>query len=254
MSRIDNSYDNLIYQPRSQSEAEIGYILASTASALAYKALPSFSNPFKKQMTREWNNNHLYKDVFINSINKSKLQEKGLKLIHEIGSSDIGKGLNACYIPSEKVIKLNLEKASISGFHELGHAMNHLNGGFGKILQNLRRPGMIIAGIMAPIALLSRSKPRGEKRNFGDFIQDNCGKIAFISMLPTVAEEALASYRGIQIAKKSGLNDALAKNLRKFYGKALLSYAGYALVTGVSVFLASKITEVFTRPKLIQKP
>ena len=85
-----------------------------------------------------------------------------------------------------------------------------------------------------------------------DKIEDNCGKIAFAAMLPTVAEEALASRNGIKIAREAGLAEPLIKNLKKFYGKALLSYGGYALLTGASVFIASKITEIFTRPKKVE--
>lgn len=252
ISERNNS--RVFYAPRSQADIQMGYWLATAASALAYKALPSFSNPFKKQITKEWNNNHLYKDIFLSSLEKSGLKEKNVKIINEIGTSDIGKGLNACYIPAKKEVVLNLDKASISGFHELGHAMNHLNGGFGKILQKLRGPGMALSGLMASVALFTRNKPDDEKKDFKDFIQDNCGKIAFIGMLPTVVEETLASYKGIELAKKSGLAKPQVQNLKKFYGKALLSYIGYALVTGVSVFLASKITEMFTRPKKIEIP
>ena len=72
-------------------------------------------------------------------------------------------------------------------------------------------------------------------------------------MLPTVAEEALASHKGIKLAKQAGLSEPLVKNLRKFYGKALLSYAGYAVLTGISVFAMSKITELFTRPKKVER-
>ena len=54
------------------------------------------------------------------------------------------------------------------------------------------------------------------------------------------------------MAKKAGLGETAVKNLKKFYGKALLSYAGYALVTGLSVFAASKIMDKFTRPKKVE--
>lgn len=242
------------YEQRTQEEAELGYILAGLASAAIYKALPKFSNPFLKQISKEHANNHLYKDAFLKSIENSGLKEMGLELIHNANpSTDIGKGLNACYIPMDKQIVLNTEKATISGFHELGHAANHLKGKFGKILQYLRKPGYAIAGFMGTIAVLSRNKPKGEKRDIKDFLQDNCGKIAFIAMLPTVAEETLASYKGIKFAKEAGLSDNLIKNLKKFYGKALLSYGGYALLTGFATYVASKITEIFTRPKKIEE-
>jgi hypothetical protein len=72
-------------------------------------------------------------------------------------------------------------------------------------------------------------------------------------MLPTVVEEALASYKGIKIAKEAGLAKPQIQNLKKFYGKAWLSYAGYALVAGVAAFLSNKIMDTFTRPKKIEE-
>lgn len=258
MTSINSSnYDRTMYSQPSQETAQVAYWLASAATALVYKTLPSFSNPFLKQMTKEHANNHLYKDAFIKSIDLSKLKEKGLTLISETNpTTDIGKGLNACFIPSTKEIKLNLDKASISGFHELGHAMNSMKGSFGKVLQKLRGPGMYFSGIVASIAMLTRNKPKaekGEKRDVKDWVQDNCGKLAFLGMLPTVAEEALASYKGIKIAKEAGLAKPQIQNLKKFYGKAWLSYAGYALVAGVAAFLSNKIMDTFTRPKKIEE-
>ena len=257
VSNISSNYyyktsDESYVRP-SRESAELGYVLATAATALVYKALPSFSNPFLKQMSKEHANNHIYKDVFAKAVENSGLKKMGLSIVKETNpATEIGKGLNACYIPDLKIIKLNPYKASISGFHELGHAVNHLKGGIGKFLQKLRRPGYAIAGLMSYFALFSRDKAKGEKRNIKDYIQDNCGKIAFIAMLPTVLEESLASHRGVKLAKEAGLEASAVKNLKKFYGKALLSYGGYALVTGVAVYVASKITEMFTRPKKIQ--
>ncbi len=270
MTKIENSYykqggyyypknqdsenpSGYYYKPRSQESAELGWVLASVASGLVYKLLPSFSNPFLKQMGKEHANNHFYKDVFEKSVELSGLKEKGLKIIHEANpATDIGKGFNACFVPATKEIHLNKNLASISGFHELGHAINNMKPGIGRLLQKLRKPGYTIAALMGTVALFSRSKPKDAERNPLEFVQDNCGKIAFAAMLPTVIEESMASYKGIQAAKKAGLTKPLVNNLKKFYGKALLSYAGYALVTGISVFAASKIMEKFTRPKKVE--
>ena len=104
---------------------------------------------------------------------------------------------------------------------------------------------------MGTVALFTRPKPKDAPRNTWDWVQDNCTAIAVAGMLPTVAEEALASYKGVKAAKQAGLADKLVKNLRKFYGKALLSYLGHAAVTGLSVYAMSKIMETFTRPKKI---
>lgn len=256
MNRINN-YDNYDYIRPSQSSIEAGYLLASIASGVVMAALPSFSKPFMKQMPKEHYRNHLYKDAFEKSIEQSGLKDKGVKIIHtEFSPFDTGiidkevkAGMNAYYSPSQKIIKINKNKASIAGFHEAGHAYNHLISKTGKLLQKCRQPGYAIAGLMGTIALFPKKKAKGEKRNAYDFILDNCGKIAFLAMLPTVIEETMASHHGIKMAKKAGLSKDLIKNLKKFYSKALLSYGGYALVTGLSVYAASKITEVFTRPK-----
>ena len=255
MPQVNNSHNNsqnYYYKKPDPLASEAGLIVASAATGLIYKALPSFSNPFLKQMTKEWSNNHIYEDSFLKAVKLSGLDKKGLKIIDErLPHTDIGKGLNACFIPKTKQIKLNMEKASISGFHELGHAMNNMKGGFGKILQKLRGPGMAIAGLMGSIALFSRNKPEDAEKNVMDVVQDNCGKIAFVAMLPTVAEESLASIRGIKMAKKAGLGEAAVKNLKKFYGKALLSYAGYAALAGFATYVTSKIMDKFTRPKKV---
>ena len=275
MTTINTNYNypnnGYTYVPRSKEDAEKGFLLASIASAAVMGALPYFSKPFAKQMKAEHSNNNLYRDAFFKSIDISGLKDSGvtfqnmkfsiddLKKIgtpmeSEIVNKDMKAGMNACYVPSLKQVRLNADKATISGFHELGHAMNHLQSKTGKLLQMCRKPGYVIAGLMGTVALFSRKKPKESDSGFGDFVQNNCGKIAFAAMLPTVVEEALASYKGVKLAKQSGLDDKLIKNLKKFYGKAWLSYAGYAVATGLSVFAASKITERFTRPKKVEVP
>ena len=269
MTRISDNmygYDGYVYIPRSKNDATTGFILASMASSAIMGTMPLFTKPFMKQMKQEHSNNHLYKDAFFKSFDISGLKEKGVRILDtqftaldrlaadkkQIIDRDIKAGLNACYAPNQKVVKLNAEKATISGFHELGHAMNNLKGRFSKILQKCRYPGYTIAGLMGTVALFSASKPKDAPKDLDDYIRDNCGKIAFIAMLPTVAEEALASYKGIKLAQKSGLDKSLIKNLKKFYSKALLTYAGNAVATGLAVFAASKITEYFTRPEKVK--
>lgn len=267
VGNIPNSYNynGNTYVPRSKEEAEAAAAIAMAASALIYKALPPFSNPFLKQMSKEHGKNYIYKDSFIKAVDLSGLKEKGLKVTHmdftsadltlpknKIENYDVKAGLNAFFNPQTTEIVLNTNKASITGFHELGHAMNNMSGKLGKILQALRQPGYWLAGVMASVALLTRPKPKDAPRDLMDWVQDNCHWIAVAGLLPTVAEEALASHNGIKMAKKAGLAEPVIKNLRKFYGKALLSYSGYALITGVSVHAMSKIMELFTRPKKIE--
>lgn len=259
------NYNGNTYRRRTRTEAEIGTVVASVATAIMYGVLPSFSNPFINQIKKEHSNNHLYKDSFFRAVEKSGLKEKGLKICHydflpsdatipkeQIQFYDVKQGLNAFFNPETKEIALNTNKASITGFHELGHAMNNMSGKFGKILQKLRKPGYTLAGIMGTIAIINRTKPKEAPKNLLDKIQDNCAWIAVVGMLPTVMEEALASHNGIKMAKTVGLSEPLVKNLKKFYGKALLSYIGYAAVTGLSVYVLNKITDFFTRPQKVQ--
>ena len=169
-------------------------------------------------------------------------------------SKDFVTGKNACFIPETKQVVVNTDKISIAGFHELGHAMNNLMSKYGvKYLAKLRAPGYAIAGLMEYFAIFSRTKPKGAPRSFTDFIEDNCGKIAFLTMLPVVAEEAVASYRGVKLAKKAGLPDTMIKSMKTLYEKALLTYGGRAVLGGLAVYTSRKIMDAFTRPKQIKQ-
>ena len=250
-------YDGNQYIPRTTSDGNKGFILASMASSAIMGTLPLFGKPFEKQLLKEHRQNFLYKDAFIKSLEVSGLDKKGVRIIPMEYSNipnDYVLGKNAAYFPKEKLVKINTDKISIAGFHELGHAMNDITGKMGKFLSKLRWPGRIIAGWMGTIALFSRPKPKDAPKSGFDYIKDNCGKIAFACMLPTVFEEGMASYKGLKLAKKSGLAEPLIKNMKKLYGKALLTYIGHATATGLAVGAASMIMDKFTRPKKIEEP
>jgi len=271
MTRVTSyTYDNNgnIYQNRSTKDTVAGLVLAEFASAAIMGALPHFSKPFQKQIAREEINNPQYKDLLFDAFEKSGLKDKGVNLVHtELSNSDkflirtgqknavqhldVKIGRNAFYSPNSKTVCLNTDKAAITGFHELGHAMNHLSSTVGKVLQKCRKPGYVVASLMGTIALFSRRKPENSDKNFLDFIRDNCGKIAIIAMLPTVTEESMASIKGIKLAKAATHDKNLLKSIKNIYGKALLSYGGFMLISGLSIYATSKITEKFTRPKKI---
>lgn len=77
--------------------------------------------------------------------------------------------------PKERVVRINTDKISSAGFHELGHAMNDITGKTGKILSKLRWPGRIAAGWMGTIALFSTPNQKMLQTGY-DHIKDNCGK------------------------------------------------------------------------------
>lgn len=249
-----NSYyfDGNQYIPRTQIDREKGFLFASMASSAILGALPLFGKPFSKQLVKEHTQNHLYKDAFENSLKISGLADKGVRIIPAqfLGNlSDEACGLNAYFNPKNKHVCINTDKISIAGFHELGHAMNDISGKMGKFLSKLRWPGRTAAIYLGYVALFSRNKPKEAPKNKLDFIKDNCGKLAFACMLPTVFEEGMASYKGVKLARKTGLSEPLIKNMKKLYGKALLTYIGHAVATGLAVGAASIIMDHFTRPK-----
>lgn len=259
MVSVNNTYyyNGNQYQPRTEKDNTEGFLLASVVSSAIMGTLPLFGKPFEKQLQKEVSNNHFYKDAFLNSLSKAGLDSKGVKIepaqfVSNIGG-DFASGKNACYIPTTKQILVNTDKISIAGFHEVGHAMNHLTGKVGKILQKLRGPGYALAGLMGTVALFSRPKPKEAPRGAGDFIKDNCGKIAFLAWLPTVIEEAMASFKGIKLARQCGVDESLIKNMKKLYAKAFMTYAGRAAATGLAVGAASMIMDKYTRPKKIEE-
>ncbi len=249
-------YNGNQYIPRDASNGNNGFITASLASsAIMGTIMPLCSKPFERQLAREHSQNYLYKDAFYKAAEASGLNKKGVKIIPMEYSkliNDYTAGKNASYSPRERLVRINTDKISIAGFHELGHAWNDIKGNLGKVLSKLRWPGRIAAGWLGTIALFSSPKPKDAPKNTFDKIKENSGKIAFACMLPTVLEEGLASYHGIKIARKTGLAEPLIKNMKKLYKKALLTYAGHAAATGLAVGAANMIMQKFTRPKKVE--
>lgn len=249
-------YDGNQYIPRSAADGNTGFITASLASsAIMGTIMPLCGKPFERQLAKEHSQNFLYRDAFLKAPKISGLEEKGVKIIPmELSklADDYSLGKNASYTPKEKLVRINTEKISVAGFHELGHAWNDIKGNIGKVLSKLRWPGRIAAGWMGTIALFSSPKPKDAPRNTFDKIKENSGKIAFACMLPTVFEEGLASYHGIKIARKTGLAEPLIQNMKKLYRKALMTYVGHAVATGLAVGAANMIMQKFTRPKKVE--
>lgn len=247
-------YEGNNYIPRTQNDGLKGFIFASLASSAIMGTLPAFSKPFISQLIKEHYRNDLYKDAFENSIKLSGLDKLGVEIAEAQkvpnGSAEFH-GQNAHFNLVSKKIVINTDKISIAGFHEAGHALNDLKRGVGKFLSKMRWPGRALAGFMGYVALFSRPKPKEAPKDGMDYLKDNCGKIAFLGMLPTVFEEGMASYKGVKLARKTGLAQPLIKNMKKLYSKALLTYIGHATVTGIAVGVASKIMDFYSRPQKV---
>ena len=251
------SYNGQDYKQRTLLSETEGFILASAISGAILSPLAYVGKPFLNQLKKEEVNNHLYKDTFEKALDLSGLKEKGVGIIKAQSESVpqmFKQGENAAFDPISKKVIINTDKISVAGFHELGHAMNALKSKFGvKYLAKMRVPGYAIAGLMEYFAIFSRKRPKGAPRSFTDIIEDNCGKIAFAAMLPIVAEEAIASIRGVRLAKKAGTPNFLIRNMKKLYAKALMTYAGRAVLGSIAIYASRKVMDYYTRPRPIEE-
>ena len=251
-----SSVNNSLYIKRSKEDAWKGYMLSTLASGAIMSGLLYAGIPFEKQLTKEYQNNNVYKDALYKAIKPeySGIPANTIEIVPaqiKFPNTPEAIGKNAYYSSKFNQIVLNTEKTTIAGFHELGHAMNNLKSFIPKYLQRFRHTGYVIAGLMEYFAIFSRTKPKGEKRNFTDFIEDNCGKIAFLALLPTVIEEAIASIKGINIAKKVGIGGSALKSMKALYTKAFMTYLARASLTGLAVGASRIIMDYYTRPKKI---
>lgn len=144
----------------------------------------------------------------------------------------------------------NMKKLPMAVFHEIGHAFNANKSGFWKIMQKMRRPASMLTAALVCYSMFSKSEETNnenqDKNNeptkgqkVKKFINDNIGKLTFLSMVPILAEEAMASIRGSSYVKEY-LNKDLAKQVSKMQKVTYITYASTAVFYGLSAYLAKK--------------
>ncbi len=216
---------------------------------------------FKQNMTEKMLKGYTRKISKLMPDNKD-LQNINLKTVYKFiskfYSSMIRKGLNAFYLSKTNFAATARNKASLI-FHEIGHASTANSSRLAKRLQGLVRRMPKLA--MLPLGLIAfchtniKSKPASEKSKFTktmDFVKDNAGKIVTLSFLPLVAEEALASFKGVNYARKV-LGNKQAAKIGLLYTLALSSYAGTALISGYAMKVASKVRDKIVYPNEYQR-
>ena len=159
----------------------------------------------------------------------------------------VEEGKNAFYHrPSKKIIIS--DKAQIYTMHKIGHAINYNVSKFGKVLTACRpKQGLFLAPFMLT-ALIKTKKEEGEKtEGFWDktttFIKNNIGKITFISFLPTLFDETVASLRAHSFAKKHLSPDLVAKQA-KMLGWAGSTYYIAAISASLLAYLSVKVKDM----------
>ena len=185
-----------------------------------------------------------------------KLEDRQKKKLTAAFKS-ITEGKNACYIPLTKTVALNNKKMAFSTFHELGHSINHASKGFAGKLHKCRNYFALLAPVLLFTSLLKKKKAKDEKpKGLWDktttFIKENCGKLTFACMIPTMAEEALASINANKLAKNV-LKPDLLKKLNKLNFKAWTSYFAGATIMSACAALGVWIKDRVAQPELANK-
>lgn len=163
------------------------------------------------------------------------------------------KGKNAFYHPITRQIMVNTKEMPFAAFHEMGHAINHNMSKATKYLHWGRQGFALLAPVFVAIGLLKNKKqdgeaPNGIKDKITSFIKNNCGKLAFLAMIPTLAEEGLASINGAKLAKKV-LSPELFKKVCKSNAIAWCTYLAGATMVGAGANLAVKVRDKIVQPK-----
>lgn len=165
-------------------------------------------------------------------------------------------GKNALFAEKTRQVVVNMEKTPFFAFHEMGHALNKYTL-IGKLLQKSRFLCGITSAFAIYTAIFKRKKAEGEEpKGIFDkattFIKEHAGKIAFLSMLPVVAEETMASVKGAKLAKGL-LSPELYKNLNKMNAKAGLTYLGAAVGMGLAAYIGKTVRDAIAGPKEVHK-
>lgn len=187
------------------------------------KEFTSFENVAKVAQTMIDKNKLNVSAYFINKDNIKKFPEYLRNALTPVANSE-----NAFYMDSAKLAVAPEKKPSLI-LHELGHAINASKGKFLRFLQKSR-----IYSAYVPTVVLLANNMLQDKGCHSDFIEKHAGLIGFLAFLPTVIEEGLASYRGVNAAKKVLGKTANLKILKKNYFTAWLTYLIGAIGLGVA--------------------
>ena len=194
----------------------------------------------------------LQKELSGNIVTKL-MPERVKKFLSKILTNTFTCAQNAAYtFKSKKLILPEGKKLSLAAFHEVGHAMNANLSTVGKLLQKIR-PLSILAIPISIIALLKSPKKDGEKpQGIVDktttFVKNNAGKLTFLSFLPMLIEEGMASLKGNSLARKL-LSPELASKVAKTNKIAYLTYLGTAIAAGLGVYIGTKIRDKICEQK-----
>lgn len=204
-------------------------------------------------------NNNIDKITEICKKEADKSLKFGTKLGKEMQKEQmvqqIKEGVNAFYSPITKTILIPEKNMRLTVFHEMGHAMNDNFGKLSKIFMRNRKLSSLLMPISA-IAIFKTKKATGEKSDnpigkATDFIKNNAGKLSFLTFIPVLADEGLASIKGQKFAKKV-LSSELANKASKANLYGFMTYLSLAIASSIGVTLGVKVKDAIAKPKYIE--
>lgn len=202
-------------------------------------------------------------------VNLIELNEKSITIYDFIAIKDnkaakrerkiieaVKKGEYAIFDRNANEISINTQKLGAAGFHEIGHAINYNKSKFWKFIQKSRTPLKFLPALFITIALLKRKKAEGEEpKGFFDkvttFIKNNVGKLSAAALLPSIAEELMATKRGNALAKEI-LTPENFKKVAKVNKWGAASYIVIAALAGGKAYLCNKVKDSIASPKEIK--
>lgn len=210
--------------------SKLSGLVATMSSKVEEFTDPATVKKIANKMLKDSNLENVVEVAYIDDNNKghyiNRLGESVKNLI-----DDVAQGRNAFYSDSAKLATAPASRPSPI-LHELGHAINANCSKFMKALQNTRGVAVAIPTVLALLNGFFNNRADGEKSS----IEKHAGIIGFGAFLPTIVEEAAASHKGIQAAKKVLGDAAKLGPLKKAYGLALGTY----VLAGVGLGIASK--------------
>lgn len=157
-------------------------------------------------------------------------------------------GKNAFFVPQKNTIVCNFDKFGSAAFHEIAHKLNSQSSNvLLRFLSEIRGPMALLAPVISLVAMTTSPKSDDHLyKGWDDYIKDNCGWLATVSVLPLTIEECIANVRGTKIAKQAGVTGKNLEKVIKAHKLSALGYCSSAILTGLSVYLASKLRDVIS--------
>lgn len=155
---------------------------------------------------------------------------------------DVAQGKRAFYSPLTRDISINIDRLGIASFHEMGHALNATGGQSLKILKIIACILPLGIPLIFAIGLLTPKKNNNKNNDVLGFVKNNAGKLTFATMIPTIAEEGLASIRGGKLAKNV-LDSKLLKKVNISNFKAWTTYLVGSTLSSLAVAFAVKVRD-----------